>query len=50
MKHTVSTKINKRIVDQNVPSTNRMKLSCQGGRRNKEKTISVEEILVHFYA
>ncbi len=50
MKHTVSTKINEGIVDQNVPPTNRMKLSCQGGRRNKEKIIFVEEILVHFYA
>ncbi len=50
MKHTVSTKINEGIADQNVPSTNLIKLSCQGGRKNKEKIISVEEILVHFYA
>ncbi|KKL61505.1 hypothetical protein LCGC14_2194660 [marine sediment metagenome] len=37
MKHTVSTKINEGIVDQNVPSTNRMKLSGKGAGEIKRR-------------
>ena len=37
MKHTVLTKTNEGIVDQNVPSTNRMKLSGKGAGEIKRR-------------